>query len=312
VAVTTMNRPFANTTVEVDFVFWFISGISVVLLLLVTGLMVYFAVRYRRQRNPQAAEVKEHPALEITWTVIPTLIVLAMFWYGYRAFILMRAVPGDALVIKTTGKMWQWDFEYPNGKKTTEVMYVPSGKAIKVELHSTDVVHGFYVPAFRVKEDAVPGKKNYLWFKPQGWGPAEIFCSQYCGLRHAYMIGHVEVMDPALFDAWYNSTNAVPPATVDTAAPGYAALQRLGCISCHRLDEGRLVGPGLRGLYGRKVIVTENGVEKSVTADEVYLRSSLLEPNKQLTAGYPGIMPRLQAMTDADVQTIVEYLKTLK
>lgn len=307
-----MNRPFANTTGAVDFVFWFISGISVALLLLVTGLMIYFAIRYSRTRHPQASEVKEHPLLEIAWTTIPTLIALAMFWYGYRAFLTMRAVPADALVVTAIGKTWQWDFEYPNGKKTTEVLYVPSGKPIKVELKSLDVLHSFYVPAFRVKEDAVPGKHNYLWFKPEGFGPANIFCSQYCGLRHAYMIGHVEVMDPALFEEWYTTTNTAPPATVDIQAPGYAALQRLGCISCHRLDDDRLIGPGLGKLYGSKVMVTEAGKEHEVTADETYLRAALLEPDKQVVSGYPAVMPRLQAMTDADVQTIVDYLKTLK
>ena len=307
-----MNQPFANTTAAVDFVFWFIAGISVFLLLLVTGLMIYFAVRYSRQRNPQASEVKEHPLLEIVWTAIPTLIVLAMFWYGYRAFLVMRNVPADAFVVKATGKMWQWDFEYPNGKKTAEVMYVPSGKPIKVELYSTDVVHGFYVPAFRVKEDAVPGKQNYLWFRPQGFGPADIFCSQYCGLRHAYMLGHVEVMDPALFEAWYTSTNTAPPSGVDISATGYQLLAQHGCISCHRLDEGRLIGPGLRGLYGRKITVEEDGQVKEVVADEAYLRTAIQKPAKQLVQGYPGVMPSLASVTDADVQTIVDYLKTLK
>jgi cytochrome c oxidase subunit 2 len=158
----------------------------------------------------------------------------------------------------------------------------------------------------------VPGKHNYLWFKPEGWGPADIFCSQYCGLRHAYMIGHVEVMEPPLFEAWYTSTNAAPPSNVDVQAPGYALLEKLGCISCHRLDASCLVGPGLGGLYGRTVTVTEDGREKVVTVDDAYLRTALLEPNKQLVKGYPGVMPRLAAMTDNDVQIIVGYLKTLK
>jgi cytochrome c oxidase subunit 2 len=307
-----MNRPFANTTTAVDFVFWLIAGISVLLLLLVTGLMIYFAIRYSRKRNPKASEVKEHPMLEIAWTAIPTLIVLVMFWYGYRAFLMMRAVPSDALVIKATGKMWEWSFEYPNGKTTTEVLYVPSGKAIKVELRSTDVVHGFYVPAFRVKEDAVPGKKNYLWFKPQGFGPADIFCSQYCGLKHAYMIGHVEVMEPALFEAWYTGTEAAPQSGLDVNAVGYALLVKYGCVSCHRLDESRLVGPGLRGLYGRNVTVIEDGAEKVVTSDDAYLREKILKPGKHVVKGYPGIMPRLASMTEADAQAIAEYLKTLK
>jgi cytochrome c oxidase subunit 2 len=313
-----MNRPTSNITAEVDFVFWFIAIISAVLLLFVTGLMIYFAVRYSRERNPKASEVKEHPLLEIVWTAIPTLIVLAMFWYGYRAYLTMRRVPSDALVITAVGKMWQWDFEYPNGKKTTEVMYVPSGKAIKVELKSVDVIHGFYVPAFRVKEDVVPGKNNYLWFKPQGFGPADIFCSQYCGLRHAYMIGRVEVMDPKAFEEWYltpgtNAPAATPaPATNQTASAGHQLMAQNGCMTCHRLNDAKLIGPGLGGVYGKSVTVVAGGKEKQITADNDYLSRAILEPNAELVKGYPALMPKIASITEGDARVIVDYLKTLK
>jgi len=303
-----MNQPFANTTTAVDFVFWLIVIISMFLLLLVTGLMIYFAVRYNRTRNPKASEVPEHPLLEITWTAIPTLIVLVMFWYGYRAYLTIRTGPADAFVIKVTGHMWAWDFEYPNGKKSAEVMYVPSGKDIRAELRSTDVIHGFYIPEFRIKEDVVPGKNNYLYFKPQGFGPANIFCSQFCGLKHTYMLGRVEVMEPAVFDAWYNSTN-VAPAGVNADATGFKLLAQNGCLNCHRLDEDKLIGPGFRGSFGRKVVLADGS---TTIADGAYLLDSILKPGKQVVKGYPNVMPTLTSVMTNDAQIIVEYIKTLK
>ena len=201
-----MNRAYASSTAAVDSVFWFIAGSAVLLLLLVTGLMVFFAIKYHRSRHPQAKETHESPLLEVLWTLIPTALVMVMFWYGYRAFLTIRAVPADALVVKVTGMMWKWGFEYPNGKKS-EVLFVPLNKSIRLNLKSVDVIHGFYIPAFRIKEDVVPGKDNYLWFQPQGMGAADIYCSQFCGLKHAYMLSRVEVLSEADFTAWYISTN---------------------------------------------------------------------------------------------------------
>ncbi|NQU09958.1 cytochrome c oxidase subunit II [bacterium] len=309
-----MNSAFANTTAAVDAVFWFIVIVSLVLLLLVTGLMVYFAVRYHRTRHPRSEPVRESAALEIAWTVIPTILVLLMFWYGYRAFLMMRAVPADALVVKAVGQMWRWDFEYPNGKKT-DVLYVPAGQAIKVELQSLDVLHGFFIPAFRVKEDVVPGRANYLWFKPQGIGPADIFCSQYCGLKHAYMIGQVEVMNPDDFQAWYASDAAAPTnliAAVDQATPGYQALDKYGCLVCHRLDNTDDLAPSFRGLWNRTVTVVANGQERTVVAEAEYLRRAVRQPSAELTKGYQDLMPPTDGITEPELNAIIDFLKSLK
>jgi cytochrome c oxidase subunit 2 len=310
--VAPVNRAFANTTAAVDFVFWFIAGLAVFLLLLVTGLMIYFAVRYNHQRHPEPKAVRESPLLEITWTLIPVALVLAMFWYGYRAFLTFRAVPADALVVKVTGQMWKWSFEYPNGKRT-EVLYVPINKPIKLELKSLDVIHSFYVPAFRIKEDAVPGKANYLWFKPQGWGAADIFCSQYCGLQHSYMISRVEVLGEPDFSDWYASTNTVVATRVDvTQLPGVKLMEAKGCLVCHRLDGTSAAGPSLLGIFGTKVTVVEGGKEKEVVADEDYLRRALLQPSKEIVKGYADVMPPVPNLTEQDLQTMIETLKALK
>jgi cytochrome c oxidase subunit 2 len=307
-----MNRAYANTTVAVDFVFWFIAGISLFFLVLVTGLMIYFAVKYHRTRHPVPQATRESTLLEIAWTVIPTALALAMFWYGYRAFLTMRRVPANALAIKATGMMWKWEFEYPNGKKT-EVLYVPINKPIRLDLKSTDVIHGFYIPAFRLKEDVVPGKANYLWFQPQGFGAADIFCSQYCGLKHAYMISRVEVLSEADFNVWYAGTNAAPPGVTDiTTLPGVALMQTKGCLVCHRLDGTRASGPSLLGIYNRKTTVIENGQEKEIMADDAYLRRSLQQPSAEIVKGYADVMPPVPNLTEADLGTLVETMKQLK
>ena len=307
-----MNRAFANTTIAVDFVFWFIAGIALFFLVLVTGLMIWFAIRYNYKRHPEPKPIHEHLWLEITWTLIPTLLVLAMFWYGYRAFLTFRDVPPDALVVQATGQMWKWSFEYPNGKRAA-VLYVPLNKPIRIDLKSLDVLHSFYVPAFRIKEDAVPGKANYLWFKPQGLGPADIFCAQYCGLQHSYMLSRVEVLTAADFTAWYASSNTVVAGKPDiTQLPGVKLMETKGCLVCHRLDGTRGDGPSLAGLFGTKVTVVEAGQEKEVVADEAYLRRALQQPGKALVKGYDDIMPSDLELTETDVQTIIETLKALK
>jgi len=307
-----MNTAYANTTAAVDFVFWFIAGASVLLLLLVTGLMVFFAVKYHRSRHPQAQETHESTLLEIAWTLIPTALVMVMFWYGYRAFLTMRAVPTDALVVKVTGMMWKWGFEYPNGKKS-EVLYVPLNQAVRLNLNSSDVIHGFYIPAFRLKEDVVPGKKNYLWFQPQGMGAADIYCSQFCGLKHAYMMSRVEVLTATDYEAWYTSTNTAVAGTLNlNALPGIPLMQAKGCFVCHRLDGTRGVGPSLLGILGRTETVIENGKEKSVVVDDAYLRRALKEPGTAIVKGYADVMPPVPNLTDNDLQLIVDTLKQLQ
>ncbi len=307
-----MNRAYANTTVAVDSVFWFIAGASALLLLLVTGLMVFFAIKYHRSRHPQAQETYESTLLEITWTLIPTALVMVMFWYGYRAFLTMRNVPADALTVKVTGMMWKWGFEYPNGKKT-EVLFVPLNKPVRLNLKSVDVIHGFYIPAFRLKEDVVPGKDNYLWFQPQGMGAADIYCSQFCGLKHAYMMSRVEVLSEADFTAWYTSTNTTVAGTLNLSAlPGIPLMQSKGCLICHRLDGTRGTGPSLLGIFGRTETVIENGKEKSIVVDDAYLRRALKEPSAEIVKGYADVMPPVPNLTEQDLETIVETLKQLK
>ena len=192
----------SNSAHIVSNVFLFVCGITVVLLILVTSLMVYFVIKSNKRRNPTPVDVEGSTLLEITWTVVPTFIVLAMFYYGWIGFKEMRTVPKDAMVVKVNGYMWSWLFEYANGKQSG-ILNLPAGKPVKLELSSRDVIHSFFIPAFRVKEDVVPGKGNYLWFKPLKFGSYDVFCAEYCGQKHYSMLTKVVVMPEEEFKTWY-------------------------------------------------------------------------------------------------------------
>jgi cytochrome c oxidase subunit 2 len=194
-----------NYKTNIDNTFILIVVISAVLLLIVTFTMLYFMFRYNKKRNPQAGNITGSTTLEVLWTVIPLILVLVIFFSGWSDFRIMRNVPPDAMVIKVTARMWMWSFEYPNNKKTDTLLYVPLNKPIKMEIHSADVNHSFYLPAFRVKEDAIPGRTNYMWFYPDQLGEFTITCAEYCGMGHSFMQGKLIVMPPDKFNEWLNA-----------------------------------------------------------------------------------------------------------
>ena len=197
-----MDKELITTTQAVDPVFMFILGACLVLLVCITAAMLWFVIRYRRSRAPEPTSQAEGSLwLEVVWTVLPTLLVLAMFYYGWYGYLTLRDVPKGALQTTAVARMWSWSFRYPNGK-TSDKLYVPVGKPVQVNLESRDVLHGFYIPAFRVKHDAVPGMKNHVWFVATKPGSYDIFCSQYCGTGHSAMISTVVAVPEAQFASW--------------------------------------------------------------------------------------------------------------
>lgn len=194
----------SNFIKEVDGVFLFILGVSVLLLILITFLMVYFVIKYNRKKNLTPKNIKGNTTLEIIWTVIPTILVVGMFYYGWYGYKKMTAAPKDAFEINVTGKMWAWEFTYPNGLKT-DTLVVPINKPIKLNLQSIDVNHSFFIPAFRIKRDVIPNKNNYLWFIAEEVGVYDIACAEYCGLRHSYMYSKLYAIHQNEFDEWYKA-----------------------------------------------------------------------------------------------------------
>lgn len=302
-----------------DTAFFFVLGISVTLLLLITGVMIYFVIRYSRKRNPVAEEIKDNIPLEVLWTVIPTILVLAIFWVGWKGFVYMRTAPPDAMPIKVIARQWSWTFIYPNDKEDG-VLRVPVRKPINLLLTSADVVHSLFIPAYRIKEDCVPGMETHLWFLPDELGSYDLFCSEYCGVGHSAMITKVEVMTEKDFNAWYNgeARKAAQPGVAlakktNRAGPDVAKLiQVKGCIACHTTDGTAKIGPTFKGLFGKKEIVLRNGKEVEIVVDEAFIKQTLLEPEKERVKGFPPIMPSQKGLlTDQEIDAIIHYLKTL-
>ena len=195
----------SNFAKDVDFAFLFTLVVSVFFLVLITGLMIYFVIKYNRKRNPKATNVHSNVVLEITWTVIPTILVLIMFWYGWVGYVDMSEAPENTLNVDVTAQMWKWTFKYENGK-TTDSLYVPINQPVKLNLHSLDVNHAFYIPKFRIKKDVYPNQNRMVWFEANELGDFDIACAEYCGLNHSYMYNKVKVMPQQEFSVWLNSS----------------------------------------------------------------------------------------------------------
>jgi len=294
----------SNIAGKIEASFVYIVAACVVLLCLVTIAMIVFLFKYSRKRNPVPTEIRENIPLEVAWTVIPTLLVIVMFYFGWVDFDYIRNPPANAMPINVIARQWSWTFAYENGRQT-DVLRVPVGKPVKLILTSEDVLHCFFVPAYRVKEDCVPGMKTHMWFTANEAGTYDIFCTEYCGLEHSHMLSKLVTMPAAEFEEWYRAAEAVPEKK------GPELLRSKGCLACHTTDGTKKVGPTFKGLYGSKVTVLTNGKERELVADEEYLTRSVREPAYDVVKGYPNIMPMIP-LTPEELEEIIEYLKVLK
>jgi len=292
----------------VDNVFLYILLICIFLLGLITFLMVYFVIHYRREKHPRPVDIEGSTWLEVAWTVIPTLIVLTMFYYGLTGFEFLKKVPEGAMVVKVTARQWSWLFQYENGAQDTELR-VPVGKPVKLLLTSLDVIHGFYAPAFRIKQDAVPGMTNYLWFQPTQTGTFDVMCSQYCGLEHSHMLTKIVVVPEDEFTKWYQTKKEGIAAK--GPPPGLQLYQEKGCVGCHSTDGSPRVGPTFKGLFGKTEEVIKAGKEQTLSVDEAFIRNYIEDPNVVGVKGYPPIMPKVN-MTNEELNALVDYIKSLK
>jgi len=298
----------SNFVDGVDTAFMIIFSISIFFLIGITAVMIYFIYRYHKKRNPKATQIDGSNTLEVIWTVIPLALVLFMFYFGYKGYAVMREVPDDAMTIKVISYMWDWDFEYENGKISKD-LYLPINKAVKLELTSLDVIHSLYIPAFRVKEDAVPGTNNYMWFIAQLEGQYDVLCAEYCGLRHSYMDAKAIVVPQESFNTWLADFD---PELKDPI--GLEILRANACMGCHSLDGSKLVGPSFKGVFGTERNVMVDGKLTKVLADEEYMKKAIVDPNAEVVEGYPAnVMQSYSKIIAAeDMDHIVDYLKTVK
>ena len=301
----------------------FITAVSVFFLVGITAVMVYFTIRYSRRRNPKPEDVHGHTMLEIVWTVIPTLLAFGMFWYGWVGYKFMKEVPADAVEITVTGRMWSWLYEYDNGVET-DVLNVPVGKPVKLNMRSLDVIHSYYIPAFKVKQDVVPGVDGlFLWFTARETGEYDVFCAEYCGLQHSAMLSKVRVLPEADFDVWLveeGAEVAEMKAALEAGGEGEGLVllgQRLattkGCVACHSTDGTRLVGPSFRGIFGLSETVVTGGAERQIVVDDDYLHLSIVEPNADIVKGYQPLMPpQTGIVNDDEIKALIAYIKSLE
>lgn len=301
---------------KVDAVFLYISALTIAFLVFITFVMIYFVVRYRRSSGAQGHDIHGHTALELAWTGIPLVLFLSMFYYGWTNYRYLREVPRDAMVVKVTARQWAWSFTYPNGKQSTE-LYAAIGRPVRLDLKSLDVLHGFYVPAFRIKSDVVPGKDNYTWFQATQLGDFDIECTVMCGVNHSYMLSKVRVIPEADFSTWYFGDSADPPVLAAAAAgpPDPARGERdfklKGCVACHTNDGSKLVGPTWKGLFGSPVTVLTEGREVTLTADDDYIKRSISHPPKEVVKGFAPQMPKAD-LSDGDIADLTAYIKSLQ
>jgi cytochrome c oxidase subunit II len=293
---------------EVDLLFIVWCVISVFFTILIAGLILYFMTRYRR-RHPEDVGENERAAmwLEVGWSVIPLVIMLAMFAWGTRVFFRLYRPPADAVKFYAYGKQWMWKIQHPGGQREINTLHVPVNQPIKVELASEDVIHSFYIPAFRVKQDAVPGRPTSVWFKATKPGTYHLFCAEYCGTEHSRMIGRVVVLEAQDYEAWL----AGGAAGKSMVASGAELFQSLACVTCHRAGAtGRIArGPALEGLYNRQVKLADG---RTLIADDAYLRESILTPAAKVVAGWEPVMPTFQGQVGEEQMTaLIAYIHSL-
>jgi cytochrome c oxidase subunit 2 len=283
-----------------------------IFLLMLCGLMciaifiaiVVFAIRYRRRPGHLAEQIEGSNAVEFAWTIIPAGIFLVIFVWGAYIYFMERTPPKDSMDVYTVAKQWMWKFQHTEGQREINELHVPIGRDVRMIMTSQDVIHSFFVPAFRIKQDVLPGRYTIAWFHATKAGTYHLFCAEYCGTNHSGMIGDVVVMEPAQYQTWLSGGQ--PMGSLSQQGQGLFAS--LGCSTCHRLDtQGR--GPNLIGVFGKPVLL-EDG--RTVTADENYVRESILSPAAKVVSGFKPIMPTFQGIvSEEQLNALVAYVKSL-
>jgi cytochrome c oxidase subunit 2 len=293
---------------SVDALYEFLLIISFISCVLVIGGLIYFAVKYRRKSdNDKTPYFSHNTALEFLWSFIPFVLFMIVFVWGWIVFHKIRHMPENALEVTVNAQKWDWSFVYKNGRRSAGELVVPMGQDVKLILSSRDVLHSFYVPAFRVKQDVVPGRYYSLWFNANREGTFQVFCAEYCGDRHSGMMAKVKVLPREKYEEWLQTEPYKGLAPAEIGGKVYQAR----CKQCHNLTSERLVGPGFLGVFGKTEHLEGGG---TVLVDENYIRESLMNPNAKLVAGFPGggMTPFAGQLSEEEIMGVIEFLKTVK
>jgi cytochrome c oxidase subunit 2 len=288
---------------SVDLLYFFLLAVASFFSILIFVCILYFAVKYRRTPGRTAEQIEGAIGLEIAWTVVPFLITLVMFTWGSSLYIANSRVPDQAMDIYVVGKQWMWKIQHPSGRSEINELHVPVGQAVKLTLTSQDVIHSFYIPAFRVKQDVLPGRYVTMWFQPTRTGEFHLFCAEYCGTSHSGMIGRVVAMEPDDFQKWLGGVTAETPVQV-----GERLFSEFNCVNCHATG-ARQRCPQLGGLYGTEVALEGGGHAKF---DEPYIRESIISPNAKIVKGYPAVMPTYRGqISEEQILDLIAYIRSL-
>jgi cytochrome c oxidase subunit 2 len=302
----------STTATDVDWLYDVLVLLSTIFAVAIFASMVWFCIRYRaksRAANEVVEKTADHnTTLEITWSIIPLIILIALFVWGFKGYVDLRTTPKDALEVHVTGQKWKWLFDYRNGT-TDDVLHVPVNTNVRLVINSVDVIHSVFIPNFRVKMDAVPGRFTELWFHATQPGEYPLECTEYCGTSHSDMLSKVIVHEPGGYEKWLAQLEQerlkMPPVEL-----GKLLYEKQGCATCHSTDGSPKIGPSFKGLFGKKEVLADG---TSVAADENYLRESILQPQAKLVQGYAPAMPTFQGkLKDVELRGIIEYIKTLK
>jgi cytochrome c oxidase subunit 2 len=303
--------PTASSTSapQTDWLFDVILAITIFFMLLIVGLMGTFLVLYRRRPGHKAERTSTHmTSLELTWTIIPSILAIFIFYFGISGYIDVRTPPADAHEVQVTGQKWAWLFTYPNGIVSPD-LHVPAGEATRLTMRSEDVIHSMYIPAFRAKMDVVPGRYSKLWFTPTEPGQHQIFCAEYCGTGHSSMLSQAYVHTREGYEAWLRDEEEKSMNKSPVALGGDLYKTR-GCAQCHSVDGRKGIGPSFRAIWGEKQVLADGS---SIEVDENYVRESILEPMAKVVAGYAPVMPTFKGkLKDKEINGLIEYIKSLK
>lgn len=304
----------STTTSSVDPLFNFIMGVSIFFFVLVMAVLAYFVIKYRKRGDDdRTSPISGNHRLEIVWSLIPTVLLIVMFVWGFKGFINLSIPPDDAMEIRVIAQKWFWEFTYPIDGITVrkgEKLVVPIHKPVKLVMSSEDVLHALYIPAFRIKRDVLPNRYSVIWFEATKLGEYDIFCAEYCGDNHSRMTHTVKVVSQADYEAW--KVEAASGGDVTPVQLGKKLFTSLGCVACHSTtkDRKKMVGPPIWGTFGQSEELTDG---TKVTVDEKYIRNSLMEPNSQIVKGYPPAMPPYKGrLKEKELAGIIEYIKSLK
>src|SRR5256886_2917427 len=291
---------------DVDAVYFYVSGVTVFFVTLISLVIIFFVIRYRRRNAFEIPRpIEGSTKLEILWSVIPLIIAMSIFVWGAKVYFAQYRPPANALEVYVVGKQWMWKFQHPTGQREINELHVPVGRRVKLIMTTEDAIHDLFIPAFRIKTDVVPGKYTTEWFEATKPGRYHLFCAEYCGMNHSCMLGFVEVMEPTAYENWLSGNSG----QTSPSAAGRGLTNSLGCVSCHGANAEGGRGPALIGVFGSKVVLNSG---QTVTADEGYIRESILNPQLKIVTGFGPIMPSFQGqVSEEQLLQVVAYVKSL-